>query len=142
MNPTEILSEGCKTILDPVMLVHDFRFAVERAGKSSGGPFASGSYINGNRSLELHVRASLGLVTYHYGDSSLTHTDYMAAVLEGKTGNKYPGFSSDLLDAFRDLAFDIENFANAFLTGDAIEFARHLKTSELLQQTKGFLRLP
>ncbi|HEY1484210.1 MAG TPA: hypothetical protein VGF19_15870 [Candidatus Acidoferrum sp.] len=133
---------GCKTILDPVMLVHDFRFALERAGKSSGGPFASGSYVNGNRSLELHVRDSLGLVTYHYGDSSMTHTDYMTAVLEGTPGNKYPGFSSERLDAFRDLAFDIDNFAGAFLTGDAIEFGRHLKTSKLQQQTKGFLRLP
>lgn len=90
MNPTEILSEGCKTILDPVMLVHGFRFAMERAGKSSNGPFASGSYINGNRSLELHVRASLGLVTYHYGDSSVTHHGLRGSCLGGENWQQVP----------------------------------------------------
>jgi hypothetical protein len=68
----------------------------------------------------------------------LDPADYMTAVLDGKPRNRYPGFSNDLLDAFRDLAFAIQNFADAFLTGDAIEFSRHLKTSaneEFLEAT-------
>src|ERR1700739_4426502 len=107
--PIEILREG-RTLLDPVMNRHGFSFEDGLAGASSGGAYASGSYVNGDRSLEIHFRFSLGLITYHFGRTSLDHESYMHALLGTNGGNKYPGFSEDPLDAFKGLAYDLENF--------------------------------
>src|SRR5260370_8519124 len=118
MPPIEILREG-RSLLDPVMHRHGFSFKDGRAGRSSGGHYASGVYVNGNRRLEIHFRYSLGLVTYHFGQTSLDHESYMHALLGTNGGNKYPGFSEDPLDAFRGLAYDLENFSTAFLNGNS-----------------------
>src|SRR5437868_689109 len=97
MTPINALLEGCK-ILDAVMKPHGFNFVGGLTGKGSGGYFASGEYVRGDRRLELHFRYSLGLVTYHIGELSLTHDEYMRALLGKDGGNKYPGFSDDPLD--------------------------------------------
>ena len=103
--PFETLREGCE-ILDPLMNKHGFFFADGPAGNSSGGPFASGSYVNANRKLELHFRFELGLVTYHFGQTCIDHESYMRAILTDKRGSRYPGFSDGPLAAFHDLAYD------------------------------------
>src|SRR5713226_8829749 len=125
MPPIEILREG-RGILDPVMHRHGFSFKDGLAGPSSGGPYASGAYVNANRKLEIHFRDSLGLVTYHFGETSVDHESYMRQSLGANGGNRHPGFSTDPLDAFKDLAFDLENFASAFLDGNFEEFARYV----------------
>src|SRR5208283_2251673 len=51
-----------------------------------------------DRSLELHFRHSLGLVTYRVGRISLAHEDYMWAVVGQRSATHYPGFSTDPLD--------------------------------------------
>jgi hypothetical protein len=139
--PSEILRQG-RSVLDPVLTERGFSFKEGPAGPSSVGPFASGTYVNGNRSLEIHFRFSLGLVTYHFGRTSMDHESYMRAIL-GKAGaNRYPGFSDDPMSAFTNLAYDLESFAGAFLNGDSNEFARCAAIAEKWRKTPGFARLP
>jgi len=70
---------------------YGFQFVFEKTGSSSGGRFAFGRYVRGDRSLELHFRFTLGLVTYQIGDASLDHESYMRAL--GVYGqNAYPDF--------------------------------------------------
>ena len=106
------------------------------------GPFASGEYVNGNRKLEIHFRYSLGLVTYHFGEMSVNHESYMRVLLGEKGGNKYPSFSDEPLSAFEDLAYDLRNFATAFLTGDFEAFHRFAMAAEELKKISGIARLP
>src|SRR6266446_4330488 len=115
--PVKILREGRK-ILDPVMNEYGFSFEEGAAGPSCGGDYASGSYVNGNRKLEIHYRYSLGMVTYHFGETCIDHESYMRAVLGNGGGNRYPGFSDEPLDAFKDLAHDLRKFATAFMKGN------------------------
>jgi hypothetical protein len=121
MEPIEVLRQGV-VILDPVCAPHGFRFCNEQTGRGSGGLFASGEYVRGDRRFELHFRASLGLVTYHVGPLSLPHDEYLRAlrVLPGECA--YPGFSDDPLDGFRHLKTDLERFGQEFLAGDASVF--------------------
>jgi hypothetical protein len=139
--PPEILGEG-RAVLDPVLRSHGFSFEEGLAGQSSGGSFASGVYVNGNRKLEIHFRFSLGLVTYHFDGRSVDHEGYMRALLGNAGGNRYPGFSDDPLSGFRNLAYDLENFATAFLKGDFKEFVRCAAAAEEWKKIPGFARLP
>ncbi len=138
--PGEILEHGC-LILEPILLKRGFQHGAIVSGKSSGGPFASTSYTNGNRKLELHFRFSLGLVTYYFGSLSLTHEAYMRAILGPKGGNMYPGFSEEPLDAFRGLASDLETKAQAFLEGDAVAFGKLAETAKEQAGVTGMARL-
>jgi hypothetical protein len=140
-HPSEILREG-RAVLDPVLGAHGFSFKEGPVGPSSGGPFASGIYVNGNRILEIHFRFSLGLVTYHFGERSVDHESYMRAALGKAGGNRYPGFSDDPISGFKNLAYDLENFATAFLKGDSKEFARCAAAAEEWKKIPGFARLP
>jgi hypothetical protein len=139
--PREILGLGCE-VLDPILHAHGFSFEYGGEGPSSGGPYAFGSYVNSDRRIEIHFRHSLGLVTYHFGEASLDHEAYMRALLGDAGGNKYPGFSDNPLDAFGDLADDLQSFAGAFLNNDAEGFMRCVAKAEELKKTSGFARLP
>jgi hypothetical protein len=121
MNPTEMIAVG-RQILDPALLPHGFVFEIGDAGVGSGGAYASGSYLRGDRRLELHFRHSLGLVTYRLGDLMLSHEDYMRAVLQGRGRSAYPGFSEDPLDGFRHLRHDLETLAQDFVSGSGQGF--------------------
>ena len=137
--PGEILRQGCE-ILDPLMRAHGVAFGKTCSGRGSGGPFARGSYLNGDRELELHFRFSLGLVTYHFRDIQIGHESLMRLVAENCRVSKYPGFSEDPLDAFRGLAYDLENFGSAFLLGDFETFSRCVTAAT--KQRSGFARIP
>jgi hypothetical protein len=139
--PSGILREG-RTALDPVLNSPGFSFKEHPEGQGSGGAYASGIYVNGNRTLEIHFRFSLGLVTYHFGEMSVDHESYMRAVLGSARGNRYPGFSDDPISGFENLAYDLENFASAFLRGNLKEFARYAAAAEEWKKTPGFARLP
>jgi hypothetical protein len=115
--PLEILRAGCE-ILDPVMNSHGFRFALRDSDLGCAGYYANGDYVSGDRRLELHFMYSLGLVTYHVGDMSISHDAYLRALTKGAGGNQYPGFSDDPLDGFRHLAHDLQKFCDDFLSGD------------------------
>jgi hypothetical protein len=100
-----------------VLAAHGFRFVCRESGNSSGGPFAQGEFVKGNRRLELHVRESLGLVRYHVGSRSASHEYYMKE-LGVWPQCEYPGFPNDPLDPFVRLAHDL-SFAGEFISGDA-----------------------
>jgi hypothetical protein len=128
MDPREALTAG-RQLLDAVLLPKGFVFQEEPSGKSSGGTYASGKYAKGDRSLEIHFRYSLGLVTYHVGRAAITHEEYMHCLLGARGGNKYPGFSDDPIDAFRSLALDVEEYCLDFLIGPGEEFSRCVRTA-------------
>jgi hypothetical protein len=99
------------------------------AGTGSGGTFAWGNYVNGDRSLQLHYRHALGLVSYSIGDCSLSHEEYLRFL--GVYGqNSYPDFPADPVDSFHSLARDIELYCGDFLHGSGqqfLQFAEELK---------------
>jgi hypothetical protein len=115
-SPREILLDGAK-ILDLVLSPKGLQFQFKGCGPSSGGDFAWGEFVRDNRWLEIHFRNSLGLVRYHIGNNSASHESYMRA-LGVRDQCKYPGYSDDPLEAFRDLAHDLV-FADDFFTGTA-----------------------
>ena len=138
--PTECLREGA-AILGSILHRHGFEFQWGGSGPSSGGLFAFGFFVFGDRKLELHYRHSLGLVTYHFDRLSLAHDSYMRAVLGPNRGSHYPGFSEEPLAPFEDLKFDLEHHATAFLLGDKQEFSRCVNASKEWESNKGFSRL-
>jgi hypothetical protein len=140
MNVLETFRAGCE-ILDAVMKPHGFTFVKGASGRSSGGNYASGEYVKGDRRLEIHLRYSLGLVTYQIGCLTLTHDAYMRALLGRGGGNKYPGFSNDPLDGFRHLGHDLTQFCGDFLSGSGEEFKRCVAKAQEQEKIKGFKSL-
>jgi hypothetical protein len=140
MDPHEILNNGRKA-LDAVLVGRGFAYKETEGGRSSGGQYASGRYVKGDRYLEIHFRHSLGLVRYHIGELSLSHEDYMRALVGPNGGNKYPGFPNDPIDAFGDLAYDIQMFCQDFLSGPGEEFARCAKIAKVSENRSGFSRM-
>jgi hypothetical protein len=138
-NATQILLEGRK-LIDPILEKNGFHWENGFSGKSSGGYFDSGKYIKCNRNLELHFRFTLGLITYRIGEICLTHEDYMRHVAE-KNKAKYPGFSSEPLDGFRNLAYDLLNYAQDFLHGDGNEFRAAAYAAKDRNKLSGFQKL-
>ena len=139
-DPGEVVEQGC-IILDGVLSKFGFNHGDIVRGKSSGGDYATTTYLNGERKLQIHFRYSLGLVTYHFGAFSLLHEDYMKALLGTRGGNQYPCYSDEPLDAFRGLASDLETYASAFLTGDSASFGEFVKSAKMHAGKSGFARL-
>ena len=141
MKPSEAIEAG-RAILDPILSPHGFRFEPGPSGPSSGGPFASGLFVRGEWRLEFHYRHGLGMVTYHMGEAEVTHERYMEAVLGKRGQSRYPGFSSDPLDAFRDLASDLQIHGQAFLTGSSTAFRTAVERAAALPRPKGLAGVP
>lgn len=120
MTPEQQLLDGVKilsTYLEPL----GFHFKLLGTGQSSGGHFAYGQFICGDREIELHYRWSLGLVSYKVGNLVLGHEDYIN-LLDKHGQNKYPNFSDEPNDAFKCLKFDLENLMEDFAKKNAILF--------------------
>lgn len=137
---TDILLRGVE-ILDPIMKRHGFEFVLGKAGRGSGGNFASGKYVKDNRILEIHFRHTLGLVTYHIGPDSLRHEIYMRASLGKNGGNRYPCFSDDPLEGFRVLRSDLENYCSDFLEGNREKFRQWLAEARAAKKLSPLERL-
>jgi hypothetical protein len=123
-NPREVLDRGMVELAE-VLAPAGFTFVAVDEDDGSGGASASGEFRRGDRRLELHVRRSLGLVRYHFGEQSLSHEDLVRAIraLDGiSTEAEYPGFSDDPHAGFRHLRVDLERFGDVFLTGGAKAF--------------------
>jgi hypothetical protein len=133
-SPRDLLFDG-KAILDPLLEPLGFRFRLTESGRSSGGPFAVGSYSNDGWDLELHVRRALGIVYYRVDGAALEHRLYMQ-LLGVEREAAYPGFSDDPLDGFRHLRSDLERFAGGFLRRENAaqfqEFARRIEENPAL----------
>jgi len=88
----------------------------------------------------VHFRYSLGLVTYHVGNVSLSHEDYMWSVIGERGASHYPGFSKNPLDGFRDLRRDLEEHGAAFLAGTDADFLKCAQDAALRKNSGS--RLP
>ncbi len=121
----DTFQKGC-LILEPILKKYGFEYFDTGSGGSCGGPFMSGGYKKEDRKIEFSYRWGLGCVVYKIGDLSLDHDVYMKFLgVHGKS--KYPGFGKDLLDAFRDLHYDLENFLGDFLSGSGQDFIKYAK---------------
>jgi hypothetical protein len=108
----DLLVRGA-SILRPLLESHGFTFVVFAEGRGSGGSYAAGRFTRGDQCLEFHFRHTLGMVSYHWGDDTITHDQYMRSLgLKGQ----YPGFSDDPLDGFRHLRIDLQALTG-FLEG-------------------------
>ena len=142
MNQVEVLERGAGELAE---VLPGFDFTVTGSGPSSGGPFASGEYRREDRRLKLHVRDSLGLVAYHVGEQSLAHEDLVRAVraVRGVAGEpEYPGFSQNVLEAFRHLRADLERFGSVFVSGSIDDFRALKRWAEDHPKAKGFAAPP
>lgn len=120
LDPQAVLLDGVE-ILTQALAPHGFSTVQGPIGRGSGGYFASGDFVRGDRRLELHFRYGLGLVAYHLGDASIDHETYLRAL--GKwPDRRYPDFSQDPLESFRALAHDLTRFCSDFLSGPGTEF--------------------
>lgn len=125
VDPSEALREGA-AILDEVLVPLGFHFVFGGDGNGSGGKYAWGNFVCGDRRLELHFRFGLGLVRYHIGQVNASHDSYMAE-LGVREKCKYPGYSDNFRDAFCDLAHDLA-FAEDFLSGAGSALSRAATT--------------
>ena len=71
----------------------------------------------------------------------MRHEVFMRAVLGKDGGSRYPGFSDDPMDAFRDLRYDLENFGMAFLRGDAKAFQQCVEMARAARKLSGIERV-
>lgn len=130
IDPEEMLLQGSE-ILMPLFTGHGFVFAPLSQGSSSGGRFASAEFKRDDRRFEFHFRYRLGMVNYHLGSESISHQEYMCSVLGKPNLSRYPGFSNDPLDGFRDLRNDQEDYCAEFLKGTDEEFLRRIADARL-----------
>ncbi len=86
----------------------------ERVGTSHG--LNSSAETDGSNSIS---RQRLGLVRYHVGDEHASHESYMREIGVWDQCH-YPGFSSDPMNGFEELAHDL-NFAGDFVTGSGAD---------------------
>jgi hypothetical protein len=114
--PKDWLIDGTQSV-DRVLGPAGFAFHFREEGKASGGPFAWGEFVRGDRRLELHFRYSLGLVTYHVARHSVSHELYMRELGVWQQC-RYPDFPNDPLSSFDSLAHDL-SFADDFVSGSA-----------------------
>ncbi len=118
-SPEEQLRAGA-AILGELLEPAGFRFALSTVGSSSGGQFAIGEFVRGHHRLELHYRFGLGIVIYHIGDRSLSHTELMRSQGFSKQA-AFPTILDKLL-GFHAVLSDLRNCGSPFLDADSLQF--------------------
>lgn len=139
MHALDLRERGAQ-LLAPILTPHGFRYVPGEADHGSGGLFARGAFVRGERRLEFSARYGLGEVLYRAPGVALRHEDYMR-VAAGAGQHAYPGFSADPLDGFRHLASDLARFSAAFLTGSDAELAAVAADAERTRPASGFSAL-
>ena len=119
----ELLKEGAG-ILEPTLAGYGFRFGGVREEGVGHRTAATGSFARRGRAIDLQVRFGVAIASYAARERRVLHPDYME-FLGATAAMRYPGLSSDPLDAFRRLRTDLVRFAGPFLTGEGLrEFAK------------------
>ncbi|MCQ8129391.1 hypothetical protein [Methylomonas rivi] len=139
MNPREELEKGVE-LLRPILEPYGFHFVFESGGNSSGGNFAQGVFVSGNRRLKLSFRWSLGCVEYQVSGQTITHAEYMEAI-DKKREASYPGFSNMPITAFEHLRSDISQYCGTFVNGNDDEFMKIIKAYRAKPKKSGFAAL-
>lgn len=112
--------EGAAT-LTPVLQAAGFGAPAFEGARGSGGPAAIATWRRADgMSVEAHVRGSLGIVRYCWGDAAVTHQEYLR--VRARRG-EYPGYSDSPQQAFQHLSADLQGVAADVLTLSADEFA-------------------
>jgi hypothetical protein len=125
----------------PLLEQHSFVRAGDEAGKGSGGPFATATFVKGDRHLHLWLRLdSLG-VTYRLGDQELDHAALMRELLGPGGPNRFPAHAENADLAFAALRHDLERFCGDFLDGTGEAFRRCAAAAEHDAQLTGAQRL-
>jgi hypothetical protein len=119
-DPVNVMAAGAAILADELSPA-GFTFHLAGSGSGSGDDFAVGRFSKGDQYLEIHFRHSLGMVRYGWGNSVLSHADYLAGLDE--TG-AYPGYGTDPLDAFRHLARDLAGPLSGFRDRDRSGYER------------------
>ena len=139
MSPLDSLTKG-RAALDPLLQKSGFSWVATGSGQGSGGTFASGKYVRGERELELHFRHGLGLFTYRVGLNAVSHEDYIRFLGHAKDA-EFPGFPSDPLDGFRALANDINRWCGDFLNGPGETIGAAVKQAAEHSKLSGIARM-
>lgn len=117
-DPARVLAEG-SAIIAPLLEPLGYVLLPMSTATGSGGPFAVGRWVSGDRFIETHVRGALGIVNYGCRSSKVSHVNYLRLV--GQKG-AYPGFSNDPVDGFRHLAIDLAGPVRSLLECSRREF--------------------
>jgi hypothetical protein len=145
MSPEEcqkLLLTGIEKI-NPILNPLRFAFEISGSGVSSGGPFASGFYSNGEKVIGLIYRSGsgLGAVIYQYRQLNIIHDDLMNYLEKSDvsklkfSGRRFASVSKDGGDPFDALASDIQNFALEFLDSNDSDFEGILQQISLSKNT-------
>lgn len=119
----ELLKDGAE-ILEPTLAGYGFRFGGVREEKVGHRTAAAGRFARRGRAIDLEVRFGVTIASYAARERRVLHPDYMES-LGATAAMRYPGLSSDPLDAFRRLRTDLVRFAGPFLMGRSLrEFAK------------------
>jgi hypothetical protein len=133
VSATEILALG-RAVLDPILSHHGFVFDEAHANAHSNERFARGSWVRGNRRMEVGCREELDVVLYEVGGDLVAHDAYMRTVLGPVGSNMFPCVTGDPIDGFRHLAYDLERYAGAFLSGTDEHFKLIVQRAQLLAE--------
>lgn len=123
MQPLPHLLEGLK-ILEPYLFEHGFTLDNFENGKGSGGQFTNATYTKDKRKFIIGYRYSIGVTSYQYSSSIVTHDFYLDNL--GFADKKmFPDFQSDdYLQSFRHILHDFTFLEHDFFVGDCKELKR------------------
>ena len=138
MDAIELRRRGVE-LLSPVLVPYGFVYRAGEVDRGSGGQYAHGG-SHERTSLEFSVGHALGEVRYRVDAATLLHEDFARAAV-GRGQARYPRFSDDPLDGFRDLATDLVRFGSVFLAGTTAEFAALVTKAERTRPPRGFAAL-
>jgi hypothetical protein len=137
MNPEECQQKlvAITEKLNPVLNPLGYVFEADGYAVSSGGPFASGFFVNGEKKIGLIYRSfsGLGSVNYECRQSAVSHSDLMRYLgkedqsklkYDSKKFSSYAREEGDVLDA---LIHDIQSFEIDLLTSSSEQFYRALR---------------
>jgi hypothetical protein len=116
-------------LLSPVLVRYGFVYHAGEVDRGSGGLYAHGGFARANRSLEFSVGHALGEVRCRVDAATLFHDNFARAAV-GRGQARYPGFSDDPLDGFRDLATGLVRFGSVVIAGTTAEFAAIVAEAE------------